>query len=105
MPVTVVGAEAHQVAAVGAEAHQVAVVGAKAYQVAVVGAKAQHVIVVGAEARQVVDVGDCGYICMQQVPHDLHATHGGQILPTAQRCPHDIITPSIMYSGWHVQLH
>ena len=27
---------------------------------------------------------------LQQVPHDLHATHGGQILPTAHRCPHDI---------------
>ena len=45
------------------------------------------------------------WLHLQQVPHDLHATHGGQILPTAHRCPQDIMVPSIIYSGLHVQLH
>ena len=45
------------------------------------------------------------WLHLQHVPHDLHATHGGQILPTEHRCPQDIMIPSIMYSGLHVQLH
>ena len=45
------------------------------------------------------------WLHLQHVPHDLHATHGGQILPTAHRCPQDIMMPLIMYSGLHVQLH
>ena len=45
------------------------------------------------------------WLHLQHEPHDLHATHGGQVLPTEHLCPQDIMMPSILYSGWHVQLH
>ena len=44
----------------------------------------------------VADVGDCGYICSRYHNHDLHDAHGGQILPTAHRCPHDIMMNSTL---------